>query len=168
MGVLEAGDPVGGGGEQDPLSGMAGGDAEGDRSVSFPGAWWAKEDHVAGFGEVVACGQRGDVVAADSGLVVEVELLEGFAGGEAGSADPQLCTGGVAGGDFSVEDGDQVVLVGPAGVSGLAGEADGGLTDPGRLQRSGKVADLLGWLAHQATSPPRSASAFRSTPNARS
>ena len=49
-----------------------------------------------------------------------------------------------AGGDFSVEDGDQVVLVGPAGVSGLAGETDGGLTDPGRLQCSGKVADLLG------------------------
>jgi len=36
---LEAGDPVGGGGEQDPLSGMAGGDAEGDRNVGFPGAW---------------------------------------------------------------------------------------------------------------------------------
>jgi hypothetical protein len=43
--------------------------------------------------------------------VVEVELLEGFAGGEAGGADPQLCAGGVAGGDFSVEDGDQVVLM---------------------------------------------------------
>ena len=71
VGVLETGDPVGGGGEQDPLSGVAGGDAEGDRNVGFPGAWWAKEDDVAGFGEVVACGQRGDVVAADSGLVVD-------------------------------------------------------------------------------------------------
>ena len=100
--------------------------------------------------------------------MVEVELLEGFVGGEAGSADPQLCPGGVAGGDFAVEDGDQVVLVGPAGVSGLDRQPDRGLTDPGRFQRSGKVADLLGWLAHQATSPPRSASAFRSTPNARS
>jgi hypothetical protein len=35
---------------------MAGGDAEGDRNVGFPGAWWAKQDDVAGFGEVVACG----------------------------------------------------------------------------------------------------------------
>ena len=91
MGVLETGDPVGGGGEQDPLSGVAGGDAEGDRNMGFAGAWRAEEDDVAGLGEVVAGGQRRDVVAADSGLVVEVELLEGFAGGEAGGADPQLC-----------------------------------------------------------------------------
>jgi hypothetical protein len=82
-------------------------------------------------------------------LVVEVELLQGFAGGEAGGGDPQLRSGGVMGGDFSVEDGDQVVLVGPAGVSGLAGETDGGLTDPGApsVQRQGS---RFAWLARSS------------------
>jgi len=79
---LETGHPIGGGGEQDSLSAVASGDAEGDCDMSFAGAGRAEKDHVAGLGEVVAGGQRRDVVAADSGLVVEVELLEGFAGGE--------------------------------------------------------------------------------------
>jgi len=69
-------------------------------------------------------------------LVVEVELLEGFAGGEAGGADPQLGAGGVAGGDFSVEDRDQVVLMGPAGVVfGLGRQPGRGIADPGGPSR---------------------------------
>ena len=162
-GVLETGDPVGGGGEQDPLPNVAGGDAEGDRHVGFPGAGRSEKDHVAGLGEVVAGGEGRDVVAADSWLVVEVELVEGFVGGEAGGADAQLRPGGVAGGDFSVEDGDEVVLMGPAGVSGLSRQPGRGIADPGGLQGGGEVADLLGGVTHEAT-----CSWSRSTPNARS
>jgi hypothetical protein len=74
--VLETGHPVGGGGEQHALSGVAGGDAEGDRHMGFAGAGRSEKDHVTGLGEVVGGGQRRDVVAADSWLVVEVELVE--------------------------------------------------------------------------------------------
>ena len=62
--------------------------------------------------------------------MVEHELLEGLAGGEAGGADPQLGTGGGAGGDFTIQDGDQVVLMSPAGVTGLGGQSASGLGDP--------------------------------------
>jgi len=122
----------------------------------------AQEDDVAGLGEVAAGSKRGDVAATQPGLVVEHELLEGLGGGEAGSADPQLRTGGVAGGDFSVEDGDQVVLMSPAGVSSLGGQPRRCFADPGGFQGGGEVADLLGRVVHEATS------AAKSTPNARS
>ena len=99
-------------------------------------------------------------LGADGGLGVEVEVLEGLAGGEPGGADPQLGAGGVAGGDLAFEDGGEVVLVGPAGVAGLVGQPGGGLGDPRRLQRGGEVVDLLDRLGRRRlaaiTRPPRS------------
>jgi hypothetical protein len=54
-----------------------------------------------------------------------------------------LGAGGVAGGDFTVQDGGEVLLVGPAGVAGVVGEAGSGFGDPGSLQCRGQVAQLL-------------------------
>jgi hypothetical protein len=54
-------------------------------------------------------------------LGVPVELLDRFASPEPGCPDPQLGAGGVAGGDFAVEDCGEVLLVGPAGVAGVVG-----------------------------------------------
>jgi len=58
---------------------------------------------------------------AGGGLLVEVEVLDRLDRGHLGGADPQPGAGGVAGGDFSLEDGGEVVLVGPAGVAGVVG-----------------------------------------------
>ena len=84
-----------------------------------------------------------------------------LAGREPGGPDPQLGAGGVAGGDLTVQDGGEVLLVGPAGVAGVVGQPGGGFGDPGRLQRRGQVGQLLerlggvalGLGCHQATSP---------------
>jgi len=84
----------------------------------LPVPGWAEQDDVAGFGEERAGGQGSDLLA-DGGLGVEVEVFDSLAGREPGGADPQLGTGGVAGGDFPFQDGGEVVLVRPAGVAGL-------------------------------------------------
>jgi pimeloyl-ACP methyl ester carboxylesterase len=46
VGVSKAGHPLGGGGERDPVSGLAGPDPESDGQVVFAGAGRAEEDHV--------------------------------------------------------------------------------------------------------------------------
>jgi hypothetical protein len=94
VGVLETGDPVGGGGEQDPLPGVAGGDAEGDRHVGFPGAG-SDSDRLQHLRAVLPCEVRvtaathplfGLVVAAhqfrraDSVLFLVVTLPDGSPG----------------------------------------------------------------------------------------
>ena len=142
MGVGEAGDPVGRGGEQHPVPVPGGGDAECGGEVGFAGSGRAEQHDVAGLGEEPAGGQRGDLLA-DGGLGVEVEVLQGLAGGEPGGPDPQLGAGGVAGGDFPFQHRGEVVLVGPAGVAGLVGQPGGGLGDPRGLERGGQVVDLL-------------------------
>lgn len=93
--------------------------------MGFAGAGRAEQYDVARFGEQPARRQRADLTA-DGGLGVEVEVVEGFGRGEPGGLDAGLGAGGVARRDFSVEDGGEVVLVGPAGVAGLIGEAGGG------------------------------------------
>ena len=79
---------------------------------------------------------RAAIWCAHGGLGVEVEVLDRLAGAEPGGADPQPGAGGVAGGDLAVQDGGEVLLVGPAGVAGVVGQPGGGLGDPGRLQRA--------------------------------
>ena len=120
-----------------------------------------------------AGGQRGDLLRT-AGWCVAVEVLERLAGGEPGGPDPQLGAGGVAGGDLTVEDRGEVVLVGPAGVAGVVGQPGGGFGDPGCLQRGGQVGELLerlgrlvaSWPGHQATSAPSGRPSM--SPNARS
>jgi hypothetical protein len=145
-------------------------DAERGGEVGFAGAGRAEEHDVAGLGQERPGGERGDLLA-DGGLVVPVEVVEGFAGREPGPADALGGAGGVAGGDFAFEHGGEVVLVCPAGVAGLVGEPGGGFGDPWCLQRGGEEVDLLdrvrrcGLLfgGHQATCP-----SIVSSPNARS
>ena len=134
MGVGEPGDPLGRGGEQDPVAVVGGGDAQAGGQVGLAGAGRAEQHDVAGLGEEPAGCQGGDLLA-HGGLGVPVELLDRLPGGEPGGPDPQLGTGGVAGGDLTVEDRGEVLLVGPAGVAGVVGQPGGCFGDPGRLQR---------------------------------
>ena len=130
------------GGEQDAVALPGGGDAEGGGEVGLAGAGWSEQDDVAVLGQVGAGGEGLDG-GAGGGLVVEVEVVDGLDRGHPGGADPEPGAGGVAGGDLAFEDRGQVVLVGPAGVAGVVGQAGRGLRDPGCLERDGQVGDLL-------------------------
>jgi hypothetical protein len=110
--------------------------------MGLAGAGRAEEDHVACLGQIGTRGQSGDL-GTDRRLVIEVEVLQRLTGTEPGSTDPQVGAGGVTGGDLAFQDGGEVVLVGPAGVTGVVGQPAGGLDDPGCFQRRGQVGDLL-------------------------
>ena len=88
--------------------------------MGLAGAGGSEQHDVPGFGEEPARCQGRDLLA-HGGLGVPVELLDRFASPEPGCPDPQLGAGGVAGGDFAVEDCGEVLLVGPSGVAGVVG-----------------------------------------------
>ncbi len=114
VGVGEAVDPFGGGGERDAVAGLAGPDGQADGEVGLAGAGRAEEhDVVAGVDEVEGA-EVGDHVALEGALVVEVEVLEGLAGREPGGADADLTAVGLAGRDLAFEAGGEELLVGPA------------------------------------------------------
>ena len=96
----EAGDPLGGGRELDALPGEARADRDSDRQMGFAGPRWAQQhDVVLGVQEVELAEVLDDLLL-DRALEGEVELLERFAGREAGSLDPALAAVGLSGGDF--------------------------------------------------------------------
>ena len=74
VGVGQAGDPVGGGGEQDPVIALAGPDRQPDGEMGLAGSGRAEQHDIAGLGEERARGERGDLLA-DGGLGVEVERM---------------------------------------------------------------------------------------------
>ena len=147
VGLGEAGDPFGGGGEQDPVPGLAGADGQADGQVGLAGAGRAEEhDVVAGGGEVEGA-QVGDHLAFEAAGMVEVELLQRLAGGEPGGADAAFAAVGLAGGDFALQAGGQEFLVAPALRPGPLGESAGCLTQARCLQRPGEEGDLGGEVA---------------------
>ncbi len=87
-----------------PISGQAGLDSQGDGQEGFARAGRPEKDHVlSGLDE----GQGRQVqhhLAADAGLVGEVELLYRFASGEASGLDASLASMGLAGQDLSLKE----------------------------------------------------------------
>jgi hypothetical protein len=75
----------------------------------------------------------GDHVAFEGALVVEVEVLEGLAGGEPGGPDAELTAVGLAGGDLPLEAGGEELLMRPALGSGPLREPVDGLASEGAL-----------------------------------
>ena len=96
VGFGESGDPVDGGGEQDPVAVVCGDHAEAGGEVGFAGAGRAEQHDVAGLGREPAGGKRGDLLT-DGGLVVPVEVVEGLAGREPGPTDALRGAGRVRG-----------------------------------------------------------------------
>jgi len=142
VGVGQAGDPVGRGREQHPVSVAGGGDAECGGQVCLSGSRGAEEHDVAGLGEESAGGQGPDLLTG-CWLGVEVEVLQRLGRRESGCADPQLGARGVAGTDFTFEDCSEVVLMGPARITGLVGQPGGDLGDSWCLQRGREIGDLF-------------------------
>ena len=128
----------------DPVSGLAGADRQPDGEVGFAGAGWAEEDHVLLRGDEVQGAQVRDRVAFEAAGVVEVELLQRLAGGEAGGADAAFAAVAFAGGDFALQAGDEELLVRPGLGAGAFGEPVDGLAQRRRFQRAGQERDLGG------------------------
>ena len=122
VGVGEAGDPLGGGGERDPVPGLAGPDREAGGQVRLAGTGRAQENGVVPGGDEVQGAQVGDDLAFQAAGVVEVEVLQRLAGREPGGADPALAAVGLAGGDLALQAGDQELLMGPGLGAGPLGE----------------------------------------------
>ena len=103
-------DPLGGGGEQDPVPGLAGPDAQPGGEVGLAGAGRAEEHPVVLSGDEVQGAQVRDHVAFEPAGVVEVELLEALASGEPGRADAALTAVGLSRGDLASQASDQELL----------------------------------------------------------
>ena len=132
------------------MSCSCGGDSERGGEVRLAGSGWAEQHDVAGLGQESSRCERGDLLSA-RGLGIEVEVLECFDSTESGGTDPQLRARRVTRADFAFKDRRQVVLMCPARVTRLIGESGGSLGDPGRLQRSREIDDLLDRLAARRT-----------------
>lgn len=100
-------DPLAGGGERDAVSGLAGGDPQGDGQVCLAGAGRAEEDHVLLAGDEIQGAQMGHRLPFQPAQVSEVELLQGLAGGETGHADATLSAMRLSGGDLALQAGGQ-------------------------------------------------------------
>jgi hypothetical protein len=89
-------------------------DAAGPRSGrrGVAGAWWPEEDHVVLGGHEVEGAQVGDDLAFEGRLVVEIEVFQGPASGEAGGADAALAAVGLADGDLALQADDGLAQVG--------------------------------------------------------
>jgi hypothetical protein len=106
---------------------LAGADGEADGEVGLACAGWAEEHDVVFAGDEVEGAEVGDGVAFEGALVVVVELLEGLAGGEAGSTDAELAAVGLPGSNIALETGGEELFVGPVVAAGPLGEPlDGG------------------------------------------
>src|SRR4029450_13925255 len=91
--------------------------------MGFAGAGWPEEDHVLLAGDEVQGGQMHDLVAFQAASVVEVELLDAFAGRERGGPDPAFAAVGIPGGDLTLQTSRQVFLMAPRLAAGPLGQA---------------------------------------------
>jgi len=114
------GEPVDpfGGGEQDPVPGLAGADGDAGGEVGLTRAGRAEEHDVLLARDEVQGAQVGDDLALEPAGVVDVELLEALAGGE--------------------------LLVGPGLAAGAFGQPGDCLAQCRRLQRAGQERQLGG------------------------
>src|SRR5215217_1981988 len=121
--------------------------AAADRQVGFAGAGWADEDHILFTGDEVERAEMGDQVAFQSAGVVEVELLDAFAGREPRGPDAVFAAVRVAGGDLALQTGSQVFLMAPGFAAGPFGEPARGFAQGGRFQCPRQIDDLGGYIA---------------------
>src|SRR3954452_3923596 len=89
-----------------------------------------------------------DGLASDRGLEGEVELVERFAGGEAGGLDAGLAAVAVTAVDLRLEQRRGELLVAPFLGTGAVGEFRERSGGGGRLQRAEQVRELAGGAGH--------------------
>jgi hypothetical protein len=145
LGVAEPGDPLGGGGEGDPLAGEAGADRDRDRQVRLAGPGRAEQNDVLARVEEVELAEVLDHLALDGALEAEVELLERLAGREASRLDPALAAVGLARGDLGLKQRLGEALVAPVLLAGPLGQLRQRPRGRRRLQRPKQVGELGGF-----------------------
>ena len=142
---MAAGGQVGGGGEVGAIPGVRGGPGQSDRQVCFAGPGRADQQDVGRRFEVAAGAEFVDQLAVDAGGGVEVEVVQGGRGGQAGEPQPAGQSAGVAGVDF---DGQQ-----PFQGGGQRQAFGGGLVQDGRQRFGGGVQFELGQVRAQLLIP---------------
>ena len=160
VGLGQAVDPLGGGGEQNPVPGLAGPDRQPDGEVGLARARRAEKDDVVPSLHEVERAQMGDDVAAQAALVVEVEVLQRLAGREPGGPDADLAAVGLPCRHLPLEAGGEELLVAPSVGPGPFAETLDGAGQRGRLQRPAQIGEVGRRLGlgggHHATSVMRS------------
>jgi hypothetical protein len=140
--VGESGDPFGGGGEQHPVPGLAGADAQPDGEHGLARSRRAEEDDVVAGAHEVQGAQVRDDLAAQGPLVVVVEVFQGLPRWESGCADASLAAVGFPGGDLALQAGGQELLVGPGFGACPPGQPGHRVAQRGRLQGPGQEGKL--------------------------
>ena len=101
-----------------------------------------QEHHVLLGQHEVQGAQVRDHLPLEGAGVVEVELLQGLAGGESGGADAALAAVGLPCGDLALQAGGQELLVAPALGTGALGQPGHRLAKRRRLQGPGEESKL--------------------------
>ncbi|PBC66310.1 DNA invertase Pin-like site-specific DNA recombinase [Streptomyces sp. TLI_235] len=146
VGCGEAVDPLGGGGERDPVAGLAGPHREAGGQVRLAGAWRPQKNGVLPGRYEVQCSQVTELLARHAPQMGDIEFLDGLDRGEAGGADAALAAVAVTGGDLALQAGDQVLGVGPGLGAGALRQALGGVQQRGSLHRAGEERQVGGGL----------------------
>jgi hypothetical protein len=157
VGVAEAGHPLSSGGEGDAVTGLAGPDAETGGQVGLSRSRWPQEDHVLlGLHEVEGP-EMSHHVALERALVIEVEVLEGLAGREAGGTDAVLAAVVLARRHLAFQAGGQELLMAPALCAGPLAQAPDGGGQRRRLEGAAQVGEVaFGLGGHHAVPVARS------------
>ncbi len=131
--------------------------------MGFAGAGWPKKDHVVFGGDEVQGAEVGDHLPFEAALMVEIEVFDALAGGEAGGSDPILAAMVLAGCHLPFQAGRKELFVGPAFLPGpfrqpVDRRRQGGSlqcpTKPGQI--GGRSVDGLLASCHQTTPRTRS------------
>jgi DNA invertase Pin-like site-specific DNA recombinase len=161
VGVGEPGDPLRGGGEGDPVPGLAGADRQPGGQVRLSGAGRAQKHHVVAGGDEVQGAQVRDDLPLEAAGVAVVEVLQRLAGGEPGGPDPALPAVALAGRDLPLQARDQEFLMAPRLSPCPVGQPGHRLAQRRGFQRPGQERDLRGQVTarglgggHHATVPP--------------
>jgi hypothetical protein len=168
VGLGEPVDPLGGGGEQYPVTGLAGPDSQPGREMGLPGSGWAEEDHVLLAGDKVQGAQVQDQVAFQSAGVVEVELLKGLAAREPGGADPAFAAVRVSGGNLALQAGGQELLMRPGLGPRPLSQPCRAVAQGRRFQRPGQERDLARRVLHVGAGRHPATTSASPRPRARS
>lgn len=142
MGSFEPVDPLGSGGEQDPVAAVAGADRDPGGQMGLARARRAQENHVLLGRDEVQGAQVSDLLPLQPSGVVEVELLQALAGWELRRADAAFAAVGFSGGDLALQTGQQELLEAPGFGAGPFGQAGRRLAQRGCFQRPGGVGQL--------------------------
>jgi hypothetical protein len=128
------------------VAGLAGPDSEPDRQVCLAGPRRAQKNRVLLAADEVQCAQMCELLSRQTAQMGDVEFLKCLQSGEPCGADAGLAAMGVAGGDLTLQAGDQVFGVGPGLGVGALGQALGGVQQGRGLQGAGEEGQVGGGL----------------------